>query len=99
MNPIQSSGKSILPSMTDEQLHRIIGHFEQATLVPKEGVFCPEDTAQFIFIIDGEVVVCKNADGTEVEHTLTDGMSYGEHEILSNRRMGRYMVAKSKARV
>jgi len=99
MNPVKPLRKSYFPSMTTDQLQRLTGYCEEATLEEKQIVFSPMDEAQMVFVIDGELMISKNPDGSGVEHKLTDGMHYGEQELFANKPMTRYMVATSTARV
>jgi cGMP-dependent protein kinase len=99
VNPVRPLRKSHLPSMTTDQLHRLIGHFEEATLEAKEIVFEPGDEGQLVFLIDGEAIVSKDADGSSIEHKLEEGMAYGEQELFSRQPMTRFMMVTRKARI
>lgn len=116
--PNLTNGSNIFNMMTPEQLHRLIGPFEDATFDENEVLAVPGDEAQFFLVVEGEVaivrdvsscesatngsVLCipgKNFDTSAVEKVLTDGMAYGEQEMMSGAPMSTCVIAKTRVRV
>jgi len=95
------SAEKFRQSLACEQLHRLIGHFEEAIFEVGEVICEPGDPAQMLLIVEGEAAVLSHSPGSaetqgDQEQTLIDGMVHGEMELLSGANMTRHVVARRR---
>jgi len=68
--PNLTNGSNIFNRMTNEQIHRLIGQFEDATFDENEVLVAPGEPAQLILVVEGEVAIVRGVSSCE---SVSDG--------------------------
>jgi CRP-like cAMP-binding protein len=96
-----SDAENVFEVLTDGELNRLINHFQDAIFEKDELVFKVGDQAQMVLVVEGQCMIQEqlSSANSAVEQVLTDGMAYGEHEIIECLPMRRYMLITKKSRL